>query len=196
MVAETISNPPAKPKRRNASPVWSLVQELAVQTMYLTDGMSPKHIASALQVSPQRVSNLVFQRGWSKERAKKAGKLEAKARAGEAEHIQRVVKAQAAVAEAGSIAGLKRALQATESDSEFAARDFRSWAGGARDLVNVARLSRGLDQQSGSIGSSTTLNLTQLVIRGEPLPAPVKLCEQVTEVEAQVIPVATDGAGK
>ena len=166
MVAETQPTAPAapaKPKRRNASPTWPLVQELAVQTMYLTDGMSPKDIASALQRDCRQVSTLIFRRGWSKNRNAKLAKHTSSLRASEANHIERVVKAQAAVAEAGSIAGLKRALEATESGSEFAARDFRSWAGGARDLVTVARQARGLDttaQLPG--GGSVSLNLFYL----------------------------------
>lgn len=163
----------AKPKPRRAGkrpPAWNqwpLEHELAVKRMYLVQGYSPTDIASALKLpgrNPQSISNLIHRRGWQTQRRDEADGLRKSAEiassAGASAEVQRVVDATAALAESASIAGLQRAMEATQSGHENAARDFRAWAGGARDLVNVARQARGLDARSESADTrGMTLNL-------------------------------------
>jgi hypothetical protein len=140
--------------------------------MYLTDGLTPTQIAAALS-TPERpldsnkVRGLIFRRAWFQTKANAGQRAQTLARARATEHVERVVQATAAVAEAASVAGLKRALDATADTGKDAARDFRSWAGGARDLVNVARQARGLVDagkvQAGGDGDARTINLAFFV---------------------------------
>jgi hypothetical protein len=173
VAASNPAAPAAKRQRkpRNSSAAWPLVRELAVQTLYLTDGMTPQKIAAALSTPAEpltgsAVRGLIFRRGWTPQKRDAAQQAETLALARGKEHVERVVQATAAVAEAASVAGLQRALSATADTGKDAARDFRSWAGGARDLVNVARQARGLvdpGKVTASDGDARTINLAFFV---------------------------------
>jgi hypothetical protein len=152
--------------KHRVSSAWALADELAVQTLYLVDGFTPKQISQSLTRDYQAVRRLIWSRGWTAQRRNKSELARASTNAHSHAHIERVVKAQAVLAESASVAGLKRAMESAQSGSETSARDFRAWAGGARDLVNVARLSRGLDaaqQQQ----NNTSLTLAMFLVKGE-----------------------------
>lgn len=151
MVALTPSKQGAK-KNRNASSTWSLTEELAVQSLYVVQGLSPKQIGDATGKQAKRISNLIMRRGWTSDRRQRSKKAEDLQRSQAKQHVERVVLAQSALAEAASIGALSRAADCTQNKNKDAAKDFRSWAGGARDLVNVMRQARGLvDPGKGSL---------------------------------------------
>lgn len=167
MVAE-VSISSSKPRKRGSRKVstaaWPLVRELAAQTLYLTDGLSPAQIAKSLAtpadpITPQAVRSLIHRRGWSPQRRNTEAQAAILANARTREHVDRVVQATAAVAEAASVSGLQRALQSAQAGGEDSARDFRAWAGGARDLVNIVRLSRGLDKPDTLSGATTSASV-------------------------------------
>jgi hypothetical protein len=99
------------------------------------------------------------------------------------EQIGRVVEAVAVLSEQAAVSGLTRAQEsATATRNKDNAQAFRAYAGGARDLVNIARQARGLDSQQGQGVAGATFNLTQLVVKGEPKP--------VEMVDVVAVPVA------
>lgn len=189
MVAESPALPakPAKTKRQIVSAAWPIKDRLTVKAMYEVHERTPAQIAAFLKRPASQVSDLIWRQGWSQKKAERTRELTVKTDARAREQLGKVVEAVATLAEQGSVNGLQRAVDASTKKGKFAARDYRSWAGGARDLVNVARQARGLDSQQGGTGAVTTFNLTQLVVRGEPVP---RLAEQVIEVKAEPVPVA------
>lgn len=210
---------PEKPKKRQIPhPNWPLADELAVQTMYLVQGIAPAAIARSLSRSPQSISSLIFRRGWTAKVREKTQKAEELARTRTREHVERVVIAQSALAEAASVGALTRAAECAQDRSDSAAKDFRSWAGGARDLVNVMRQARGLvdpgksnlsgdaDTQGraislsffiGSIGSNVPSNVSGGVPRATDSvhvvssPAALTAGPQGPAIEIEAVPAST-----
>jgi hypothetical protein len=199
MVAEQTAI--AKPRSKslsagNACTTWTLMRELAAETMYLVDGLPPRAIAAALStperiISRSAVTSLISRKGWTQKRRQQSQKSANIAHKRAQEHVEMVVQAQGSLAAAASVQGLKRAMEAAESSGEDSARDFRSWAGGARDLVNIMRQARGLvdpgkAQSSGD--DARTVNLSFFVgaltsadrAQGMKCVGPVLECEAVS----------------
>jgi hypothetical protein len=190
MVAD-VARPKAKVVPRNASAAWPLERELCVQTLYLTDGLTPAQIAKVLCKTPQAVSSLIWRRGWTNDRRKKGSNADKLARVRTQEHVERVITATAAVAESASVAGLQRALQTAQRGGEDAAKDFRSWAGGARDLVNIMRQARGLvDPGRENCAQVGGANLNLFFLAPQIGQAAPRAERNVTEIAASPCPVA------
>ena len=153
--------------KRNASPTWPLADELAVQTLYLVDGFSPKQISQSLTRPYNRVRALIARRGWAVQRRAKADQSSLAIDAHSRAHIQRVVQAQAVLAESASVASLTRTKEALALPiNRDNANAVRAYAGSSRDLVNIARLSRGLDAAQQQQGG-TNLTLAMFLVKGE-----------------------------
>lgn len=196
------AQPPAKP-RKQGSPrkgfaypgklplaVWQ-----TVRTMYLVQGCAPSEIALALQLPAKRVSDLVSREGWSKQRRGNVSQLTVKSDAHAQEQLAKTIEAHAILAEHGATVGLSRAVEAAGAPiHKDNAQAFRAYAGGARDLVNIARQARGLDSQGSAGVAGATFNLTQLVV--QPREKPVVRVEEAAQViDVTALPVAIT-AGK
>jgi hypothetical protein len=180
MVAETQAPPKRKVRgRSNASAAWPLEQRLAVKALYQVHQRTPAQIAMVLKRTPNQVSGLIHRLGWSKARSKKVEELTVKTDARAREQLGAVVEAVAALSEQGAVQGLQRAVDSSKAKGKFAARDYRSWAGGARDLVNVARQARGMDTEKGN-AHSVNFTVNQYVVRCESAPKPES--KQVVEL--------------
>lgn len=153
-----------KPRRRKSSAIvpavpvpstgpWPIEHELTVRRLYVVDGMGASDIAASFGASVGRdvksIRNLIDSRRWSPEkRAKQAAvrsNAQAEINARVPAEVERIVTATAVLAEEASLGALKRAHAETTGKGRGAAKNFRAWAAGARDLVSVARVSRGLD---------------------------------------------------
>lgn len=156
---------------------WALEDAQAVRRMYVIEGKPLKTISATLGArigrSYQDLANLCTKHGWSQERrtllAQQDESAIAEIKARQAAEVERVVEATAQLAEEASTKGLRQAIASADAGQ---ARDFRMWAGGARDLVTVARASRGLDQRTLE-GSSNgqTIALSVFCVSALPKPA-------------------------
>ena len=77
-----------------------------------------------------------------------------------------------------TLSGVGRAREAVESRSEFAARDFQSWTGGIRNLVQVAKLLR---EPTADMNGSVQAQLNVFILR---------VGDQAKQVSAPVDPVS------
>ena len=185
MVAQSQSSSRTSPQP------WSLQDELAVRTMLLVDHVPPKRIAEVVNRPIKSVRNLIERRGWAKDRAIVRSKAEALLQAKANEHALKIVDAVGTLAEEASLGALMRAKEATQRTDKDAARDFRSWAGGARDLVMVSRQARGLDAGPNAQGNAVQVNLFSVNAVGFGVPSEPKRAQAAEAVEIEAKPAQT-----
>lgn len=171
-------------------PIWQ-----AIRTQYVVEGKSPGEIADGMEIARRRVYSLVCREGWTKERRAKFAQTAQATDARAREHVERVVAAQGTIAEQASILGLRRAVEmAQRPPDKESANAFRAFAGGSRDLVQVARQARGLDSQM-QLGNGANVSLFFLpagarssVLDTAQAPArELKQAEQVTDIQASAV---------
>lgn len=135
-----------------------LLTKLKVRNLYLSQGLGPQAIAKITGLTEKQAGNIIVREGLAKLRASAKSAIEARSDARTQEQVSEVIEAIARESEEIALSGIARAREATESRSEFAAKDFQSWTGGVRNLVNIARQARGLDSER-SAGQGATLNV-------------------------------------
>lgn len=166
MVAEgTLTKPIAlaakRPKIRRARIPLPLRTKVCV--LYTVRGMSPAAIAVELkgELTRDQIASMAIREGWTAKQKvlirRTKEEVDARTRAATDE----ITNAIASECEDLTFSALTRTRQSLESGHENAARDFRSYAGGLRDLVTIARTCRGLDLRNDGADTrgATTLNV-------------------------------------
>lgn len=147
----------ASKSQRTPRTTIPLPTRLKVRNLYLVQGISHKEIAAKVGLTRTQVETLVKRERWCEVKASTKDNLVRAHDARMSSQVAEIVEAVASESDEISLAGLQRAREATESQSEYAAKDFASWTSGVRNLVNVARQARGLDAERSAQGS--TLNV-------------------------------------
>jgi hypothetical protein len=197
MVAETAPMPakrPRKPSFGPGSPI-PISTKLSVRSFYLLQGLKPSQIAPMVGLSAQQVANLAIREGWSKERTKRKAEKESKAlerqdaRAGE--EIERIHQAIAIRGEELSVKTLDHCADLL-SESVIDAKNLQMASGAARNFVQIARMSRGLDRTASGSQSQPQGNSVNLIFVGaleRATPKELKQADAVN-VSATAIPAA------
>lgn len=190
MVAET-PNPPSKRTskgRDHTIPAISLLSRAKARNMYLTQGLDWKTISAAVGVPPNRLMQLANREGWTAKKRELIARLNARTDARSAAQLDEVSEAIASESEEIALSGLQRARDSLGSGSEFAARDFQSYTGGVRNLVQVARAIR--EPMGAQIGANGAAGLSVFILRvgdaGASTPKGVEQAKQVTEISASL----------
>jgi len=154
---------PVTRRKKGPGPNYTipLPVRLRAKNLYVVQGLTPAVIAKQVKLSPEQVQRLVSREKWAPEKRRAAEKSEELALAHTREQLNEVIAAVGDLSEDASIAGLQRAVECTTKKSKFAAKDYASWANGARALVSIARQARGLEDKSfgPSNGAANTINL-------------------------------------
>lgn len=119
------------------------------KSLYLVKGLPPRDIADELGIPVGAIHDWSSRCGWTKTRAAKLLQLDGKLDSvipGTDEFMDVV----AVESEDIALAGFQKARESTQSDSEFAAKDFASWTSGVKNLVGMYRTAKGLDTQAGT----------------------------------------------
>lgn len=147
----------AKAAEPRSKPQIPLQTRLKVRNLYLYQGLGHKEIAAKVGLTTRQCQTLVQRHKLTDLKRSINGKAVQAHNARVDADVAEIVDAVASESEEIALAGLQRAREATTSASEYAAKDFQSWTGGVRNLVNVARQARGLDTERSAQG--TTLNV-------------------------------------
>ena len=136
---------------------------MRIRSLYVVQGLEPSQIAKQLpdgtDLTPTQISALCLRQGWTGEKKRVKEKIEQDALSRTQEEVEAVVSATAMLAEEGSLAGLRRAIECTENNGEKSAKKFAAWAAGSRQLVAIARQARGLDAKDSAGDAANTINV-------------------------------------
>lgn len=187
--APDLSQPPRrtdKRLKRDTTPT-ALVTKLKVKNLYLYQDASHKEIAKRTGLTESAVGNLIHRERWSQLKKEAARQLEDTHDARAQEAQQSIVEAIGSQAEEITLSGLERAREAVKRKGKDAARDFQSWTGGVRNLVQSIKAIRPGGAAIGGDGSVTNFNLFFAPVspqaQSEPKQAEaVKPADQVTDV--------------
>lgn len=147
--------------------------KLTVRSLYVLQGLKPAQIAPMCGLAPQQVANLARREGWT---ALRNGKKEAKEQksialqdARASEDVARVVEAVAIRSEELSVRTLDRCSEILKSGGEDSDKKLQMASGAARNFVQIARMSRGLDARTNPNGNGgfNQLNVNLFVVQGE-----------------------------
>jgi hypothetical protein len=157
MVAEVA--PPIKRKHLPSVKGYNipLATRLQVRNLYVGACLGPSDIAPKVGLTLRQVRRLVATDKLAPIR-RRAVSNAIKVTDNTANHLlERFNQEIASQSEEASLGAIVRAREAVASKDKLAARDFQSWTGGIRNLVDVSRRVRGLDakQPEGSV----TMNL-------------------------------------
>ncbi len=190
MVAEvSASQPKTTPRFSPGNRIPESIR-LTVRSLYVVQGVQVAQIANTLGLKPQQVRNLVVREGWTKLRDKKGPRkqeLEAKLLARAQDDINRVVEATAILSEDLSLRSLNLCGEYLDAKD---AKSLQMASGAARNLVQIARMSRGMDQRNGPQNSSGDAVPQTLIFVGALERAVKPEPRQVTEVSAVPVPPA------
>lgn len=175
-----------------------LAVKLAVRSFYVLQGLKPSQIGPMVGLSAKQVYNLSRREGWSTERVANRSKISEKVKerqdARAADEIAFTHKAIAIRSEELSVKSLDHCaeiLGRTMEDGITPAIDSKSLqmaTGAARNLVQIARMSRGLDaRRSESAGNDGAPSVNVFLVRGETLERPMLRAEVVVEAEVKTI---------
>ncbi len=133
---------------------------MRIRSLYVVQGLEPAQIAKQLpegvSLSPTQISMLCWRQGWAAKKREVKERIEKDSLSRTRDELETVIEATAMLAEEGSVAGLRRAIECTANNDEKSAKSFASWAAGSRQLVAIARQARGLDaKDSGGEGANT-----------------------------------------
>ena len=190
MVAE-VSQAPQKPSKRARQVLpWRFPEStrLSIRSLYVVHGRQPKDIALALNLKAQQVSNIIHREGWTALRPKKPTqrqeKLEIAIREREQADVARVVEATALLSEDLSLRSLNYCSELLDAKDP---KGLQMASGAARNFVQIARMSRGLDSKRDTgADQSAQLNVNLFLVRGETLEQPIKRAEAVDVVAKAV----------
>jgi hypothetical protein len=139
----TVETPAVKPRKLDfGRGAMTPDQKIQARTLYLVGNLGPKEISKKLGVPFRSVELLVSRAGWSKLRnanwAKAEAAIVAKVEADVAEVTQRIA-VESEELTVGSLRVLRASIDAGN------AKDMQMASGAARNLVDIARKCRGLD---------------------------------------------------
>ena len=150
-------------------------QKVRIRTLYLVGQLSPREISNQLKTDYKATSNLICQSGWSKIRGKKWEKAEAEIEAVVAQEMSQISQRIAVESEELTVGSLKLLRESLAPGSpEFEqlpiekklrlmserAKTAQAASGAARNLVDIARRCRNLDNKANEpIGTSTNVNM-------------------------------------
>lgn len=147
-----------------------LAVRMTVRALYVVQGLKPAQIGPMVHLSATQVQNLVRTSGWSKLRAEKSAQKESKAIALQDARadvdVQRVVDATAMLSEDLSLRSLNLCSELVDKKD---AKGLQMASGAARNFVQIARMSRGLDARTNGNGGGgvNQLNVNLFVVQGE-----------------------------
>lgn len=150
---------------------YPLATRLKVRNLYLGQALNNQDIAERTGLTARQVGQMVYRDGLAKQKRRRAEKINAAADTRANAQLEAFNEQLAEEAEEISLGALERARQSVESVGEFAAKDFQSWTGGIRNLVQAARTVRGLDNRN---GQSDTNQVSIYLVRGETLEHTIK----------------------
>lgn len=157
----TVESPAVKLKQRkwNYGPAGTLTpdQKIQARTLYLVGNQGPKQIAASLGVPSKPVEQLISRAGWSKIRNANWQKSEAEVVAKVEDDIAQVTQRIAVESEELTLGSLK---VLRDSVARGCAKDMQMASGAARNLVDIFRKCRGMDNKvETNQGSSTNVNM-------------------------------------
>lgn len=187
MAAKSLT-PAKKGGRKPGTDEFPLLVRLKARNLYLMQGMSHEVIAKATGLTVRQSETLASREGWAKLRKGRKLRLLASQDARASAQITEALEAIADVSEQHAVQGLDRVGQALESKGKFAARDFQSWTGGVRNLVQTAKICREVGAGDGSAGAQINVFVGAFPRAGDA----AREAKQVTEVSATpVLPAPT-----
>ncbi len=144
---------PAKATRKGQIP---LLTRLKARNLYLTQGLPYKAISAETGLPEETLQQLAHREGWTEQRRQTKRRLMKNADARMEAQQSEAMEAIAALSEQHVVKSMERIGEALERTDQFAARDFQSFTGGARNLVSIMKEIRQPEQQSvdGSRGLS------------------------------------------
>jgi hypothetical protein len=202
MVAEA-TPPTIKPKRkmpispgRGRAVSIPIPIRMRIRSLYVVQGLEPAQISKQLPdgvtLSPTQISMLCWRQGWSAKKREVKERIEKDSLSRTRDELETVIESTAILAEEGSVAGLRRAIECTSVNDEKSAKSFASWAAGSRQLVAIARQARGLDAKD----TSETSNTLNVMFVGSLPKSPSREAVNVTPAQSviDVAPAAGSGA--
>lgn len=165
---------------------FPLLVKMKARNLYLIQGLSHEDVAKRTGLTADQSRTLAQRNGWTKQRQERKRILVAKQDARAESQISEALEAIADVSEQHAVQGLDRVGKALESKGKFAARDFQSWTGGVRNLVQTAKMCREIGPSANGVGSTVNVFVGAFPRAGDA----VSEAKQVTEVSAT--PVASD----
>jgi len=148
------------PQRRH----WEInpAVEAKARTLYLVRGMPPSAVAAELGVQPKAISDLASRRGWCKVRREVWQESDKASQAALSADVSRVMQGIALESEELTVGSLQLARESIEAKD---AKSLSMSSSAIRNLVEVSRRIRGLDQQqTGLLGG----NVNFFVLQGVP----------------------------
>lgn len=145
------------PPRLKSSVRIPLPVKLKARSLYLIHGLPYREIAAQTGLTPQSVRSIACREGWTQSKAATKAALIARADTHARETIDEVSAAIAADCDEIALSATGKAKTTLAREDEDAARDFQSITGGLRNVVQVARMCRGLDAKDGERGGTTNI---------------------------------------
>ena len=172
--------------RKKAEPVAHalLVQAKA---LYVVKGAPVKEISAKLGIDARKLSNYVVRFGWAKEREHRYKRLEAQALAHAQDANAAFLESMALQSEELAEDGMQMARETVLRRDEFAAKDFASATQGVKNVVEIFRKVRGID--NGTTGAGVTIGAIYLNAQPAKV-SPLKDAgeQSVLDVSAKPIP--------
>lgn len=150
-------------KQRAAKSIVDVATKVRIRNLYMVQCLPHKEIARQTGLTERAVQSVVYRLGLAAKRKENEAKTMERHDALTRDGLSEVTDAIAAQAEEYALGGLKRSGEALQDEGEFAARNFQSWTGGVKNLVQVAKLARGATDETPQ--GAVMLNL--FCVRGE-----------------------------
>ena len=159
MVA-TVETPCVGTTKRSLAPGQGFLspdQKIQARTLYLVHNLGPKEISERLGCNWKALTNLINHRGWAKLRNKNWIKAEAEVVAIVENDVAETAQRIAIESEELTIGSLNVLRNSIATGN---AKDMQAASGAARNLVDIARRCRNLDNKAAEpTGSSTNVNM-------------------------------------
>ena len=156
----TIERPSGATTARSLAPGQGFLspeQKIQARTLYLVHNLGPKEISQKLNANYKSVCDLIVTRGWAKLRNKNWQKAEAEILAIVDKDVADVSQRLAIESEELTFGSLRVLRNSIATGN---AKDMQMASGAARNLVDIARKCRNLDNKLDQpTGSSTNLNM-------------------------------------
>lgn len=156
MVAE--AEAPTRSRQSSANQPISLMTRAKARNLYVIQMLPAREVAEQCGLTQMQVYKLAQYHKWGAVRRDKLASFSAPTTAREKEQLEEIAQAAASLSDEGLLGSIIRANEATQSRSEFAAKDCQAFASAARSLMQVGRTLRGLDSpQAGAKGGDVNV---------------------------------------
>jgi DNA-binding CsgD family transcriptional regulator len=154
----TVESPAIRPRQFSAGAGHlTPKQKIEIRTLYLVHNLGATEIAKRLGCNLKATSNLITHAGWTKIRSKNWLKAEADVSAiveNDVAQVSQQIAVESEELTLGSLNILRRSI------AEGNAKDMQMASGAARNLVDIFRKCRGMDNKATEpTGSSTNVNM-------------------------------------